>query len=309
MNVLVAADMEGIAGIEDYRECLPSHPAAYARGRRLMTDEVLTVVEALRAGGAGRISVGDWHMVGTNVERGRMPAGVEVRPIADLALDEAEPSMAKAHGGPLDAVAMIGHHAKTPSPQGFCSHTFIWGMEVLLDGESLSETQVYAQALAAEGIPILLAAGDRRLLEEMAAGELGGARLVPVKEGQGRARARSASPIAARTELADAIAEALAGPLQPPPVRSYPAELRIEVEGEEIARRTVAAPGDLLSAIAVAFRESRVSREYRQLAAILPPDDSRLRALRRWIGGRAATPAIRSKERRWLADAAALEVE
>jgi len=42
-----------------------------------------------------------------------MPAGVEVRPIADLALDEAEPSMAKAHGGPLDAVVMIGHHART----------------------------------------------------------------------------------------------------------------------------------------------------------------------------------------------------
>jgi len=34
-----------------------------------MTDEVLVAIEALRAGGAERISVGDWHMVGTNVER------------------------------------------------------------------------------------------------------------------------------------------------------------------------------------------------------------------------------------------------
>jgi D-aminopeptidase len=75
VNVLIAADMEGIAGIEDYRDCLPSHPAAYARGRRQMTDEVLVAIEALRAGGAERISVGDWHMVGTNVERERMPAG------------------------------------------------------------------------------------------------------------------------------------------------------------------------------------------------------------------------------------------
>ena len=194
MNVLIAADMEGIAGIDDCGDCLPSHRAAYARGRRLLTEEVLVAVEALRASGAGRISVGDWHMVGTNIERERMPAGVEVRPIADLALVEAEPSFEKANGGPLDAVVMIGHHAKTTSPRGFSSHTFIWDMEVLLDGEPLSEVQVYAQGLAAEGVPVLACAGDRWLLEELGEGELGGARLIPTKEGQGRARARSYDP-------------------------------------------------------------------------------------------------------------------
>src|ERR1700741_4610399 len=104
VNILIAAYMEGIAGIEESGDCIPSHPAAYARGRQLMTDEVLTAIEALRGAGAGHISVGDWHMVGTNIERERMPDGVEVRPIADLALAEADPSMTKANGGPLDAV-------------------------------------------------------------------------------------------------------------------------------------------------------------------------------------------------------------
>jgi D-aminopeptidase len=304
VNVLVAADMEGIAGIESYGDCLPSHPAAYARGRRLMTDEVLVAIEALRAGGGERISVGDWHMVGTNVERERMPAGVEVRPIADLALAEAEPSMTKAHGGPLDAVVMIGHHARTPSPKGFCSHTFIWGMEVLLDGEQLSETQVYAQALAAEGIPILVAAGDRWLLEETDDGELGSARLLTTKEGEGRARARSIDPATAHAELRRSIAAALTEPPMAPPARSYPAELTIRVEGEEIARTTVVEPGGLLTAIATVFRTSQVSKEYRQLAKLLPPDhDSRLRALQRRAGSLLATPVMRSKERHWLASA------
>ncbi|HSS43381.1 MAG TPA: M55 family metallopeptidase [Solirubrobacterales bacterium] len=301
MNVLIAADMEGIAGIEDYRDCLPSHPAGYARGRRQMTDEVLVAIEALRAGGAGTISVGDWHMVGTNVERERMPAGVEVRPIADLALDVAEPSMAKAHGGPLDAVVMIGHHAKTPSPKGFCSHTFVWGMEVLLDGDSLSETQTYAQALGAEGIPILAAAGDRWLLEEMEPGELGSARLVTTKEGEGRARASSVEPADAHVALRSAIAGALSEPLQPPPSRSYPAELVVKVEGAEIARTTVAEPGELLTAVANVFRTSQVSKEYRQLAKLLPPESSRLRALQRRAGSLLATPVMRGKERDWLA--------
>ncbi len=303
MNVLVAADMEGIAGIEDYRDCLPSHPAAYARGRRQMTDEVLVAIDALRAGGVERISVGDWHMVGTNVERERMPAGVEVRPIADLALAEAEPSMAKAHGGPLDAVVMIGHHAKTPSPRGFCSHTFVWGMEVLLGGDSLSETQTYAQALAAEGIPILVAAGDRWLLEEMRDGELGSARLVTTKEGEGRARARSVPPADAHLALRGAIAAALSSPLEPPPARDYPAELVVKVEGEEIARAVVVDPADLLTAIATVFRTSQVSKEYRQLAKLLPPDhDSRLRAFQRRAGSLLATPVMRRKEREWLSE-------
>jgi D-aminopeptidase len=49
VNILIAADMEGIAGIESSGDCLPSHPSAYARGRRLMTDKVLVAIEALRS--------------------------------------------------------------------------------------------------------------------------------------------------------------------------------------------------------------------------------------------------------------------
>ena len=57
-----------------------------------------------------------------------------------------------------------------------------------------------------------------------------------------------------------------------------------------------------MTAVATIFRESRVSREYRQLAALLPAGhDSRLRAARRRLGSLIATPAIRAKERRWLA--------
>jgi D-aminopeptidase len=303
VNVLIAADMEGIAGIERSGDCLPSHPAAYARGRRLMTDEVLVAIDALRAGGAGRISVGDWHMVGTNIERDRMPDGVEVRPIADLALNEAEPSIEKAAGGSIDAVVMLGHHASTPNPRAFCSHTFIWDMEVLIDGESLSEVRVYAQALAAEGIPVLVAAGDRWMLEELDDGELGGARLVTTKEGEGRARARSREVEAVRGELAESIAAAMEAPGPPPRERRYPAELRVLVEGEELACEAVPTPADLLPAIAAVFRASRASREYRQLAALLPPDGSRARAVRRRLGSLLATPVMRSKERRWLAAA------
>jgi D-amino peptidase len=304
MNVLIAADMEGVAGIEDCGECLPSHPAAYARGRKLMTDEVLAAIGALRDGGVERISVGDWHMVGTNIERERMPGGIEVRPIADLALTEADPSMTKANGGPLDAVVMIGHHAKTPSPRGFCSHTFVWDMEVLLDDESLSEVQVYAQGLAAEGIPVLAVSGDRWLLEELDDGELGSARLIQTKEGQGRAQAASRGVEEVRAELADAIGSGLSSLPDRPPARRSPTQLRITAEGEEIANATVSEASGLLTAVATAFRTSDVSREYRQLATLFPSGhDSWVRNARRHLGSLISRPVMRSKERRWLASA------
>jgi D-aminopeptidase len=210
--------------------------------------------------------------------------------------------MSKAHGGPLDAVVFIGHHASTRNRRGFCSHTFVWEMEVTLDGEPLNEVQVYAQGLAAEGIPVLVASGDRWMLEELGEGELGGARLVPTKEGQGRARARSYDLRSTRAELAEAIAASLAAPPTPPPARAYPAELRIAVEGEELARRTVASAAGLLVEIATVFRSSPpVAREYRQLAGLLPAKSSSLaRRAHRRLGAAAATPVMLAKERSWL---------
>ena len=145
-------------------------------------------------------------------------------------------------------------------------------------------------------------AGDRWLLEELAEGELGSARLVESKEGLGRARARCRDVDAVRGELAEAIGSALNAPMNPPPARTYPAELRILAEGEEIASTIVSEPADLLRAIATAFRTSQVSREYRQLAKLLPAgNDSRVRATQRRLGSLLATPVMRAKERRWLA--------
>jgi hypothetical protein len=139
------------------------------------------------------------------------------------------------------------------------------------------------------------------MLEELAEGELGSARLVTTKEGEGRARARSRDVDSARAELAAAIGEATAAPLRPPPARTFPAELRIAVEGEELVSTTVSEPADLLRTIATVFRGSQVSREYRQLAKLFPAGDSPARRVRRRLGGLLATPAMRSKERRWLA--------
>jgi hypothetical protein len=174
-------------------------------------------------------------------------------------------------------------------------------MEVLLDGEPLSETQVYAQALGGEGVPILVCAGDRWMLGDLEEGELGSARLVAAKDGNGRARASSRPLATFRSELGEAIAAAMKAPHQPPPLRAYPAELVIRFEGAELTREMVDGPDRLLTAIATTFRDGQVSKDYRQLAKVLPSEHgSALRALQRRVGSVLATPVMRSKERAWL---------
>ena len=141
---------------------------------------------------------------------------------------------------------------------------------MLLDGQPLNEVQVYAQALAAEGMPVLVR--ERRPLDARGAWRrrAGRRRLVPTKEGQGRARARSHARARPGRSWRAAIAAALAAPPEPPPARSYPAELRIVAEGKELLARPSPAPADLLRGSPTAFRASQVSREYRQLAKLLP---------------------------------------
>ena len=79
----------------------------------------------------------------------------------------------------------------------------------------------------------------------------------------------------------------------------------ITAEGEELARTTVAEPAELLTHDRrPPSATSQVSREYSQLAKLLPAGhDSRLRAGSAVSAALLATPVMRSKERAWLAAA------
>lgn len=163
-RILLIHDMEGLAGQDDPYTFLHGHPN-YPRGRQLLADDVNAVVDGLFRGGAASVTVADGHGSGNSdadlpVERLDPRAKLISKPQwFDAYLDLAE-------GGEFDAVAVVGMHAKSGSG-GFASHTYTIGMELLMAGRSISETELVALLYGRAGIPVIFASGDDRLAADL----------------------------------------------------------------------------------------------------------------------------------------------
>jgi D-amino peptidase len=161
VRVLVYHDMEGLSGQSDPNTFRFSHPDQYAEGRRLLTDDVNAVVAGLFLGGAGEVHIVDGHGSGN--------------PNPDLLLDRLHPKATLVsrdeafdayvdlvRPGEYDAIALVGMHAKTGSG-GFASHTFTLGMDIVMNGMSLTETELVGYSWGRVGVPVIFASGDDRL--------------------------------------------------------------------------------------------------------------------------------------------------
>jgi len=104
MKIWISCDMEGVAGIVDWDQCLPGS-SGYALGCALLQDEVNAAIEGAVAGGATEIVVNDSH--------GRM-ANLDPRKIAGGAgyLSGRHKPMYMVEGldGSFDAVFLVGYH-------------------------------------------------------------------------------------------------------------------------------------------------------------------------------------------------------
>lgn len=161
VRVLVYHDMEGLSGQSDPNTFRFDHPDRYAVGRQYLTGDVNAVVAGLFEGGADEVHVVDGHGSGN--------------PEPDLLLDQLdgrvelvsrdEPFDAYVDltvQGVYDAVAVVGMHARTGSG-GFASHTYTLGIDFVLNGSSVTETEVVGYSWGRVGVPVIFASGDDRL--------------------------------------------------------------------------------------------------------------------------------------------------
>lgn len=163
-RILLIHDMEGLAGQDNPYSFLYGHPE-YPRGQQLLIEDVNAVVAGLFAGGAGSVSVADGHGSGNPgpdilIDRLDRRAQMVSRPSSfDTYLDLAEK-------GAFDAVVAVGMHAKSGSG-GFASHTFGIGSRFLVNGWSITETELLGLLHGRVGIPVIFASGDDRLANDL----------------------------------------------------------------------------------------------------------------------------------------------
>jgi D-amino peptidase len=165
IRVLVYHDMEGLAGQDDWKTFLFSHPEKYPEGQKMLAADLNAVIDGLFAGGATQVDVVDAHGSGNpdpDVRRDLLDQRAK-----QLTRDKPfDPYIDIQTPNTYDAVVAVAMHAKTGS-KGFASHTITLGMDVLLNGKSITETEIVAYSWGRVGVPVIFVSGDDRLRDDL----------------------------------------------------------------------------------------------------------------------------------------------
>ncbi len=198
VRVLVYHDMEGLTGQSDPNTFRFAHPERYAVGRTYLTGDVNAVVAGLFDGGADEVHIVDGHGSG-NPEPDLLLDQLDER--AQLvSRDEAfDAYVDLTEAGVYDAVAVVGMHAKTGSG-GFASHTYTLGIDFVLNGMAVTETEIVGYSWGRVGVPVIFASGDDRLAADLE-GPMPWVEMVVVKTATSASSAEPLPVDEARAEL------------------------------------------------------------------------------------------------------------
>jgi D-amino peptidase len=151
-RVLVVADLEGIAGVDQLEDLVVGAPG-YPTARELLTAELRAAIEGFRAAGFEAIRISDSHRAGSstaNVLADRLPDGIELVYQEDAYAPEVLDG--------VDAVACVGMHAAADTA-GFAAHTLTFHCRFALGDRLLSESDIVLGLAAERGIPLIFVSG------------------------------------------------------------------------------------------------------------------------------------------------------
>jgi D-amino peptidase len=202
LKIFISVDMEGIGGIGTGK-MTRSDGKDYALARRLMTEEVNTVVDAIFANGPAEIVVNDSHGDMQNLLH------LDLDPRVVYIQGNIKPfGMMQGLDGSFDAVIFLGYHARAGTENGFLAHTGSGAVKGLwLNDMELGEGGLNAAYAGELGVPVILAAGDSSFARQI--NERIGVLAVATKEAIGNEVSKLYHPTVVRRRLHEGVAQAL----------------------------------------------------------------------------------------------------
>jgi D-aminopeptidase len=164
LRMLIIYDMEGLSGVDRLGMTKCSDVAAYAAGQDRLVADVNAVVEGLAAAGVASIDVIDRHGSGCDAAPD-LPTPRLDRRARELD-EQARPLFNRITRREWDAVALVGAHA-SPGHDAFLEHVGSFGIERIINGVSVSESEQQALLFGGQGIPVIFASGDDRYAAQM----------------------------------------------------------------------------------------------------------------------------------------------
>jgi D-amino peptidase len=275
-TVLLVADLEGVAGVDDVDDLIAFSPS-YPRARDLLTAEVAAAVTGLVAAGYDRVVVSDSHRAAAgrpNLVGAKLPP----QAVVDYRADPYDPQLFVG----VDALALVGMHAPAGSP-GFAAHTVDVTSSWIAGDRVLSESEIIAGLAAEAGVPLVFAAGD-----DVLAAHLAGWPVVVTKHALSTAASRSEDPEKVRALLAEA---ALRAPVAAAPVTG---ELLLRLRSRWQADAAEAAGAARLDGYAVRVPGGTFADRYRGAFALTRKVHETLRAVPRVHAAEAAREDVRA---------------
>lgn len=228
MKIYLSVDMEGVAGIADWAQCIADGDD-YALGRDLLVGEVNAAIDGAVAAGATQILVNDAHSAMRNLP----PAGLAGR--AAYLSGRFKPwYMMEGLDASFDAIVFLGYHAAMATP-GVLSHTYNPRAitNVAINGTVTGEAGLNALVAQHFRVPVVAISGDQYVGPE-AAPFCPGIAPIQVKTSISRYAARHEHPLTARDMIRDGVAEALRRHTEPPAI-TMPATVEIEFLSPDMA--------------------------------------------------------------------------
>jgi D-amino peptidase len=194
VKIFISVDMEGIGGIGT-SQMVSKDGMDYSLGRKLMTEEVNAVMEAIYKLGPATVVVNDSHGDMQNLLHTELDPRVEyiqsnIKPLGMVqGLDET-----------FDAAIFLGYHSMAGTENAFLAHTGSGAVKGLwINGTEVGEAGLNTFFAGAMGVPVILASGDKSFSEEIQ--KLLPTRIVITKEAIGYNAAKLKHPDAVKKDL------------------------------------------------------------------------------------------------------------